>query len=57
MDKYYVVYDDKLEELKEALIASLQEVGKCEAQYFKNPSWYDRYGFMFINPVVERHRR
>jgi hypothetical protein len=57
MDKYYVVYDDKLEELKVALIASLQKVAKCEAQYFKNPSWYDRYGFMFVNPVVERHRR
>ena len=57
MEKYYVVYDDKLEELTEALIESLKKVAECEAKHFKNLSWYDRYGFMFVNPVVERHRR
>jgi|SRR5687768_1249933 hypothetical protein len=57
MEKYYVVYDDKFEELKEALIESLGKVAECEAKYFNNADWYDRYGFMFVNPVVERHRR
>jgi hypothetical protein len=57
MDKYYVIYDDKVEELSATLVSSLKKVAACEDKYFKNPSWYDRYGFMFVNPVVERHRR
>jgi len=57
MDKYYVTYDDKVEELSQALVSSLQKVAACEGKYFKNSSWYERYGFMFVTPIVERHRR
>ncbi|MEO8193805.1 MAG: hypothetical protein ABI681_08130 [Gemmatimonadales bacterium] len=55
--RYHGVYDDKVVELTEALKASLQKVAACEVKYFNNPSWYERYGFMFVTPVVERHRR
>jgi hypothetical protein len=54
---YNGVYDAKVVELTAALTAALQKVAACEMKYFNNPSWYDRYGFMFVNPVVERHRR
>jgi hypothetical protein len=57
MAKYYVTYDAKVVELTDALVAALQKVGACELEFFNNPSWYDRYGFMFVTPVVERHRR
>ena len=57
MDKYYEVYDDKVEELSAALVSSMKTVAACEAQYFNNPSWYDRYGFMFVTPIVDRHKR
>ena len=57
MDDYNSIYDDKVEELSGALVSSLQKVAACEAQYFKNESWYERYGFMFVTPIVERHRR
>jgi hypothetical protein len=55
--EYNGVYDAKVVELTAALTAALQKVAACEMKYFNNPSWYDRYGFMFVNPVVERHRR
>ena len=54
---YNNVYDAKNLELKEALMASMQKVAACELKYFNNPSWYDRYGFMFVMPILERHRR
>ncbi len=57
MEKYYVVYDDKVEELTNDLTEALKKVAACEVKYFNNASWYERYGFMFVNPVVERHRR
>jgi len=57
MAKYYVTYDAKVVELTNALIAALQKVSACELKFFNNASWYDRYGFMFVSPVVERHRR
>jgi hypothetical protein len=57
MEKYYGTYDAKVVELTDALVAALQKVAACELKYFSNASWYERYGFMFVNPVVERHRR
>ena len=57
MDEYYVTYDDKVEELSGALVSALHKVAACEAKYFNNQSWYDRYGFMFVTPIVDRHRR
>lgn len=57
MNKYYQVYDDKVEELSADLVSSMKTVAACEDKYFNNPSWYDRYGFMFVTPVVDRHRR
>ena len=57
MKKYYGVYDDKVEELSADLVSSMKTVAACEEKYFNNPSWYDRYGFMFVKPVVDRHRR
>jgi hypothetical protein len=57
MKNFYRAYDAKLPKLAQALQEALNKIAVCEYQYFNNPDWYNRYGFMFQNTVVERHRR
>ncbi len=37
----------KNSELLGKLEGNLREVGICEAKYYKNDDWYDRYGYMY----------
>lgn len=50
-------YDAKYRELIGDLERTLQDVGRCEAQYFKTDDWYDRYGFIYYSFMADRYRR
>jgi hypothetical protein len=50
-------YDAKYEELMASLEAALRAVGRCEAQHFNVPDWYDRYGYMYYSFMGDRYRR
>lgn len=50
-------YDAKYRELIGYLENSLNRIGQCEARYFKNDDWYDRYGFMYYSYMADRYRR
>lgn len=41
------VVRDKNAELLERLQGNLKEVNACEAKFYKNDDWYDRYGYMY----------
>lgn len=50
-------YDAKYRELIGYLENSLNKIGQCEAKYFRNDDWYDRYGFMYYSYMADRYRR
>lgn len=50
-------YSAKYHELIGYLENSLNKIGQCEARYFKNSDWYDRYGFMYYSYMADRYRR
>jgi hypothetical protein len=50
-------YDGKYEELVGVLHKSVQRIGQCEAQYFNEPDWYNRYGFIYYTFMADRYRR
>jgi hypothetical protein len=50
-------YDGKYEELVGVLQKAIQHIGQCEAQYYKEPDWYNRYGFIYYSFMADRYRR
>ena len=50
-------YDAKYTELLGKLGEDMQSINACETQYFGNPDWYSRYGFMFYTFMSERYKR
>jgi hypothetical protein len=50
-------YKKKYNELLGRLEKVLQEIAKCEDQYFDNKDWYSRYGFMFLNFIAVHYAR
>jgi hypothetical protein len=50
-------YDAKYQELIGQLQTALRDVGQCEAKFFKNDDWYDRYGFIYYSFMSDRYRR
>lgn len=50
-------YSAKYHELIGYLENSLNKIGQCEARYFRNDDWYDRYGFMYYSYMADRYRR
>lgn len=50
-------YDAKYEELLATLKNNLLGIAACEEKIFNNPSWYDRFGFMYLNFMAEAYRR
>lgn len=56
-DQFGKAYDAKYQELIGDLEGALRNVGRCEAQYFSTPDWYDRYGFIYYTFMADRYRR
>jgi hypothetical protein len=50
-------YDAKYEELVGVLQQAIQHIGQCEAQYYNEPDWYNRYGFIYYSFMADRYRR
>lgn len=49
-------YRAKHQELSEKLNGSLQDIGQCEAKYYGEKDWYNRYGYMYFTFMVDRYR-
>lgn len=50
-------YDRKIEAMLGNLKEVLQMISRCEAQYYNNPDWYTRYGFMYLEFMAARYTR
>lgn len=50
-------YDAKYEELTSSLLKVLQEISACEEKVFGETGWYERYGFMYYQFMVDAYRR
>lgn len=50
-------YDEKYHQMLPNLRASLEGLGQCEAQYFHNNDWYNRYGFIYYTFMADRYKR
>jgi len=46
---------EKGKALLENMRRALDMVAECEAKYYNNPDWYNRYGFMYYNFIVETY--
>ena len=42
-------------ELLARLQSELKGVSTCEAKYYKNDDWYDRYGYMYYQFMVAHY--
>ena len=49
------VVRNKNTELLGKLEGNLREVSVCEAKYYKNNDWYDRYGYMYYQFMVAHY--
>ncbi|MEP6908308.1 MAG: hypothetical protein ABI858_10070, partial [Pseudoxanthomonas sp.] len=49
------VVRNKNAELLDVLKGNLQEVSACEATYYKNDDWYDRYGYVYYQFMVAHY--
>lgn len=47
VDEFDKVVANKNAELLARLQGNLKEVNRCEATYYKNDDWYDRYGYIY----------
>lgn len=49
------VVRNKNTELLERLEKNLREVSVCEAKFYKNEDWYDRYGYMYYQFMLAHY--
>lgn len=49
-------YKGKYEEWIAGMQTSLQELGKCEAQFFNERDWYSRYGYVYYSFMADRYK-
>ena len=49
-------YEGKREEMMSSLRRALDEINACEAQYFSNPDWFSRYGFVYYQFMDSRYK-
>jgi hypothetical protein len=50
-------YDTKYAQMMPNLRAALEKVGRCESQYFHEPDWYARFGFVYYSFMSDRYKR
>lgn len=56
-EKLNRTYDTKYGQMMPNLQQALQKIGQCEAQYFNNPDWYNRFGFIYYTFMADRYKR
>lgn len=50
-------YDEKYGQMLPNLRGALDAIGQCEARFFNNPDWYNRFGFMYFTFMSDRYKR
>ncbi len=50
-------YDQKYADMMPNLRGALDALGKCEDQYFHEPDWYSRCGFIYYTFMSDRYKR
>ena len=50
-------YDVKYGQMLPNLRGALESIGQCEAQFFHNNDWYDRFGFIYYTFMADRYKR
>jgi hypothetical protein len=56
-EKFERTHEDKRQGMMRGLRAALDEIATCEAQYFNNPDWFNRYGFIYYQFMEARYKR
>ncbi len=57
MESLNRTYDTKYAQMMPNLRTALTKVAACEAQFFNNPDWYARFGFIYYTFMSDRYKR
>jgi len=57
MENLNRVYDQKYAAMMPNLEHALQSVGACEAEFYNERDWYNRFGFMYYTFMADRYKR
>lgn len=49
-------YRNKHQQLSDQLKAVLQEIDQCEAKYYGEKDWYNRFGYMYYSFMEDRYK-
>ncbi|MGE3274159.1 MAG: hypothetical protein AB7O67_03535 [Vicinamibacterales bacterium] len=49
-------YESKRQDMMGSLRRALDDVAACEAEYFDNPDWFNRYGFIYYQFMDARYK-
>lgn len=52
---FTAIYEGKYRELLGSLHGSLEEIAACEAAYFDEANWFDRFGFIYYQFMEDRY--
>ena len=59
VDKSLEAFDSTVREKNKELLAKLEtnlrELGRCEAEFYKNEDWFARYGFIYYQFMLARY--
>ncbi|HEY5920888.1 MAG TPA: hypothetical protein VIV11_04420 [Kofleriaceae bacterium] len=50
-------YDTKYGQMLPNLRGALEAIGECEARFFNNRDWYNRFGFIYYTFMSDRYKR
>ncbi len=50
-------YDEKLQQMLPNLRSALGKVADCEREFFHEPDWYERFGFLYYSFMADRYKR
>jgi hypothetical protein len=56
-EKFERTHEEKRQGMMQGLRVALDEIATCEATYFDNPDWFNRYGFIYYQFMEARYRR
>jgi hypothetical protein len=56
-EKFERTHEEKRQGMMQGLRTALDEIAACEATYFDNPDWFNRYGFIYYQFMEARYRR
>ena len=57
MENLNHAYDQKYAAMMPNLEQALQHVGTCEAEFYNERDWYNRFGFMYYTFMADRYKR